>query len=89
MRAYATTTVRFDPGDMLIVYSDGVTEAERAGTGPSGPELFGEERLATLAFAHRGHSARAVLDAVLEAVHAFANGAAQADDITIVVVRRN
>jgi serine phosphatase RsbU (regulator of sigma subunit) len=91
---YQTTTVAFSPGDLLIAYSDGVTEAQgpkRPSDIPGAdalPELFGDDRLASLARRLRGRPAREVLDAVLEGVRKFANGVEQADDITIIVVRR-
>jgi serine phosphatase RsbU (regulator of sigma subunit) len=91
---YQTTTIAFMPGDLLIVYSDGVTEAQgpkRAPEKPGAdalPELFGDERLSSLARNMRGRPARQVLEAVLDGVRQFANGVEQADDITIIVVRR-
>jgi len=76
----------------VVVYSDGVTEAERPIAAPANaeaqPEMFGEERLAAVAQAMRGRPAREMLEGVLQAVRDFAGEAEQADDITIVVVRR-
>jgi serine phosphatase RsbU (regulator of sigma subunit) len=92
--SYRAATIEFAHGDSLIVYSDGVTESsgpERAGAAPAGEaalEFFGEERLASIANDLRGRPARAVLDGLLEAVRRHADGVEQADDITIVVVRR-
>jgi sigma-B regulation protein RsbU (phosphoserine phosphatase) len=86
--SYGATAARFDPGDTLIVYSDGVTEAEGPSPSSAGAPLYGEERLAEVAEAQRGQPARAMLDALLASVQAFANGTRQADDITVVVVRR-
>jgi serine phosphatase RsbU (regulator of sigma subunit) len=74
------------PTDTVIFYTDGVTEA-RDHEG----RLFGDERLATAAMAAtaaRG-SAEKVLESVAGAVAAFTAGAAQADDLTIVVVQRD
>ncbi len=81
--SYAVASTRFEPGDMLIVYSDGVTEARRPDD-----QMYGEDRLAALAATLHGRPAQSVLDGVLASVNAFAAGAAQADDLTIVVVRR-
>jgi sigma-B regulation protein RsbU (phosphoserine phosphatase) len=71
------------PGDVLVVYSDGVTEA-LDGTG----EMFGEERLqaelgaaGAVAAAHATASLRA-------AIERFASGAEQYDDITLLALRR-
>jgi sigma-B regulation protein RsbU (phosphoserine phosphatase) len=85
---YTATRVAFALGDTLIVYSDGVTEAEGPAGAPSAPELFGEERLAAAVGGLGERSAHEVLDAVLQAVEAFAAGRPQADDITVLVVRR-
>ena len=91
---YPTAEIAFAPGDTLIVYSDGVTEAQGAKPiagepgGDARPPLSGEDRLAAVARELRGRPARAVLQGVLDAVRGFADGVEQADDITIVVVRR-
>ena len=89
---YSATTIEFAPGDTLIVYSDGITEAQASREEwPDGardaPPLYGEERLADVARSHRGAAARVLLDALIESVQSFARGAAQADDITIAIVR--
>ncbi len=71
------------PGDVLAIYSDGVTEA----VNPDGEE-FGEERLAQLLAGRRGEPAQAHLAAVLEAVQEWTRDAPPADDITLLVARR-
>jgi phosphoserine phosphatase RsbU/P len=76
--------IQLGPGDTLILYTDGVTEARnRAG------ELFGDERLLDAAVAGgRGGDAAAVSRTILDAVTEFTGGAPQADDLTLVVVQR-
>lgn len=70
------------PGDTLVLYTDGVTEAmDAAGT------CFGEDRLAELLRGHAGAEPAATVETVLDGVHAFAAGAPQADDITVVALR--
>jgi phosphoserine phosphatase RsbU/P len=69
------------PGDKLLIYSDGVTEAQN-----SAGEFFGKKRLREAVAAHAAQSAAALHDAVQEAVTAFTGGAAQSDDITVLVV---
>lgn len=71
------------PGDLLVLYSDGVTEALNAAG-----EEFGEQRLAALLCAVRHEPAQAVVQAVTRALGDFAAGTAFADDITIVAARR-
>ena len=68
-------------GDTLIIYSDGVTEA----TGPEGDE-FGESRLGVATRELRSQPLRALPEALLSRVNAFAPGEAQ-DDRTIVAIR--
>ena len=52
-------------------------------------EMFGEARVEALVAAHRGGSMRALADRLLAAVKAFARGAPQQDDITIVLVKHD
>jgi phosphoserine phosphatase RsbU/P len=72
------------PGDKLVIYSDGVTEAAN----PEG-EFFGKKRLREVVAAHATGGCVALHDAILEAVTAFISSAAQADDITLLVVEYN
>ena len=75
--------VRLRPGDSLVLYTDGVTDA----IGPSG-ERFGEPRLlATIEAARRG-SAHDIVAALRDAVAEFRGSVPPADDITIVVIGR-
>ena len=70
------------PGDTLVLYTDGVTEAmDVAGT------CFGEDRLSELLDGRVGLEPASVVQVVLDGVHAFAEGAPQADDITVVALR--
>jgi sigma-B regulation protein RsbU (phosphoserine phosphatase) len=80
---FPAATVTLAPGDALVLYSDGVTEA----FDPAG-RPFGEARLlAALAGAEPG-SARELVERLLATVHAFAAGAEPSDDIAILAVRR-
>lgn len=80
---YTQERVRFDPGDLLVIYSDGVTEANNLSE-----EEFGEERLAAVLRSHHTEPASAIVNAVMEALGKFTMGAPQGDDITLVVARR-
>jgi steroid delta-isomerase-like uncharacterized protein len=75
-------TQQLEPGDVLVVYSDGVTEA-RDGSG----EEFGEERLLSCVQANRARSPVEIVDSLLSTVQAFSAGAAQSDDLTMLVLR--
>ena len=76
--------VQIRPHDLLLLYTDGVTEAQNAGRA-----FFEDERLLAVAEANQGRSAREIEDAVLAAVHAFVGEAPQFDDITLMIVVRD
>ncbi len=78
---YTHATVRLEPGDLLTLYTDGITEARN----PSG-ELFGEGRLDQALGSCPGH-AGGVVAGVLRAVDAFSAGRTADDDRTIVAAR--
>jgi sigma-B regulation protein RsbU (phosphoserine phosphatase) len=75
-------TVTLAPGDLLLVFSDGVSEALSA----EGEE-YGEERIITTAQAHPGATPAELLHALFADVRVFTRGAAQSDDITALVLR--
>ncbi len=80
---YEERRCRVEAGDMVVLYSDGVSEA----TNPQDEE-FGEERLADILRSHRAEPARAIIEKVNEVVAVWGAGAPAADDVTLVVVRR-
>jgi sigma-B regulation protein RsbU (phosphoserine phosphatase) len=80
--AYAEGQTRIGPGDVLVAFTDGVTEAI-GGTG----EMFGEQRLASVIRAAAPNAASEIRDAVLAQVAAFTHGLPQEDDITIVALK--
>jgi sigma-B regulation protein RsbU (phosphoserine phosphatase) len=82
--SFEQETVKLAPGDLIVLFSDGVTEAMNA----EGEE-FTDDRLIACANAHRGESPQQVLDALLADVHTFCAGEAQSDDVTAVLVRYN
>ncbi len=69
-------------GDLLVLYTDGVTEARR------GTEEYGDDRLRALLAAHAGATAAELTEAIEAAVLDFQNGTAR-DDIAVMVVRAN
>ena len=79
---YEFETVQLQPGDVVVVCSDGVTEARNVAG-----EEFGTARLAELVTGCHGWKAEAVLERVLSGVARFAVGAPQADDITVLALR--
>ncbi|HEU4938030.1 MAG TPA: SpoIIE family protein phosphatase [Vicinamibacterales bacterium] len=75
-------TVTLQPGDWLIVFSDGVSEAMSA----SGDE-YGESRIVTVVERNKELEPRQLLEALFADVREFTRGAPQSDDITAMVLR--
>ena len=80
---YKSGQVCLNPGDMLLAYSDGLTECRN-----SLEEEFETERLAAAAKAVNGGTANQVLFSTLGAVLDFADTCPPGDDLTLVIVRR-
>jgi serine phosphatase RsbU (regulator of sigma subunit)/pSer/pThr/pTyr-binding forkhead associated (FHA) protein len=75
-------TVTLAPGDVLVAFSDGVSEAlNEAG------EEYSDARLLASVEAHRGRPPQELVTALLADVHTFCGGAMPSDDVTMVVVR--
>ena len=79
---YRERRVRLQPGDLLVLYTDGVIEAP----GPDGEE-FGERRLLEVVSGARRDAPVEIVHLVLEAVSAWRRGAPPHDDVTLVVAR--
>jgi len=77
-------TIRLEPGDILLGFTDGVSEA----VGAEG-EQFGEDRIADLVRAHSGEGLEQVVEHIREAVEAFSGSSAFADDFTLLIARVN
>lgn len=80
---YTGNSIDVAPGDVVVIYSDGVTEAVDIED-----DEFGEERLAAVVSEHATEGARAIQDAIIAAVRAHAGKQPQSDDITLVVLKR-
>jgi sigma-B regulation protein RsbU (phosphoserine phosphatase) len=74
--------VHLDAGDTVIVFSDGVSEALN-----SAGDEFGDDRLEEVTAETGAMTAQAIVDRIVAAVRAFTKGAAQSDDITVMVIR--
>lgn len=79
---YEQEEIQLRPGDLLAVYSDGVSEA----LNPEGEE-YGDKRLENAIAPNWLEPSDAVLQALLASVRTFAQGAPQNDDVTAVIVR--
>ncbi len=73
--------VTIHPGDTLVLYSDGVTEA-----GIDGVEEFGEERLIEAIREHQFEPAASIVQGIVDKVNYF-SGSSRSDDVTVVAVR--
>jgi sigma-B regulation protein RsbU (phosphoserine phosphatase) len=76
--------VQIRPGDVLVLYTDGITEAQNA-QGAS----FGEDRLLESVRANVGHPAQDIQDAMMTAIRGFTGDVPQSDDIVLAVVVRD
>ena len=75
-------TITLEAGDLLVAFSDGVTEA----LSTEGEE-YGEQRLLDCVQANRDKSVPEVLDSIFASVREFTAGAVQSDDVTALVLR--
>ena len=75
--------ITVDPGDILVLYTDGVTEATDVDRQP-----FGEDQLRSVVAAKPDAGAEEVVSAVVEAVRAHTGDAPQSDDIALFVIKR-
>ena len=79
---FSSTHVQLQPEDTLVLFTDGVTEAEGKQR-----ELFGTDRLIDALGRHRDSSLGMVQEGILAAIEKFTGGTSQSDDITLLVVR--
>ncbi len=80
---YESAEFRMDPGDTLVLYSDGVTEA-RDGS----DDEFGEERFLEFLRKNRAMEPERLVEAVIREVHEFSHEGKPGDDVTVAVIRR-
>ncbi len=76
-------TVRMWPGDVLVLYTDGITEAQN----PNG-DFFGEERLIDTILENSSKSSNEIQDALINAVNRFTDSPNPQDDIAMIVIRK-
>jgi phosphoserine phosphatase RsbU/P len=82
--SYEEKTCLLNSGDVLLLFSDGVTESCR----PDVDEEFGEEQLVTLLQSQPDHAAGTIIDSIKTALASFTGGTPAADDVTLIVARR-
>lgn len=82
--AWENRTVNIEPGDVLLLYTDGVPDAQNAQG-----EFFDQERLLDVTRANLQGSAYDLQDAILNNIRAFVGDAPQFDDITLLILARD
>jgi serine phosphatase RsbU (regulator of sigma subunit) len=80
---YQEASVHFDPGDVLLIYSDGITESVNAQD-----EEFGEQRLIDVLKQNRSRSSSGIRDRIDEALSRFVGSMAPVDDMTLMIIKR-
>lgn len=75
-------SVTLEPGDLLAMFTDGVTEAQGADE-----ELFGDARIESVLHLNRERTAEEVLNALIEAVKSYEGARGPSDDLTAVIVK--
>jgi len=81
--AYQRSFERLRPGDLLVLYTDGIPETRN----PAGEE-FGVQRLVEVVRRHRTEPLTDILERVFEAVDVFRDGLSQEDDQTLILIRK-
>ena len=79
---FATTSFQLEIGDVLVAYTDGITEADN-----SDGEFWGEQRLESVLRSCNDGTPEQIILRILEEVTAFGNGQPQRDDVTLMVMR--
>jgi sigma-B regulation protein RsbU (phosphoserine phosphatase) len=79
---YQTGTALIEPGDCILLYTDGITESME------GDEEYGEQRLKELLLANADKPSAELVDLICSEANSFGKDMPQHDDITVVVIRR-
>jgi sigma-B regulation protein RsbU (phosphoserine phosphatase) len=87
-QSYPQTTITLERGDVLLLYTDGITEARAPAIAPGVPrEMFGVDRLDELLLGCDGVDPAACVTRVCDAVAAFTHDAPPSDDRTLIAIR--
>jgi len=80
---YSEQMISLEPNDILVLFTDGITEAMN-----QQGDLFGLDRLIEIVTLNRNRSAQKILDSILQDIRKHAKDASQSDDITVMIVKR-
>ncbi len=78
---FSSRALQLEIGDVLVMYTDGITEAENPER-----EFWGQHRLESVLRSCRDHTPAQIVRRILDEVLAFANGLSQKDDVTLIVI---
>lgn len=81
---WRTRTIKLNPGDVLVLYTDGITEAQNGSGG-----FFGNDRLMNTLEIGFDTSAKTFRNAILERVQGFTGSAPRLDDISLIIISRD
>jgi len=81
--SYQAKKVTLNPGDVALLFTDGITESQN-----KGKEEFTEERLINILKKHSNLSAQKLLEKIFDEIDSFISGADQTDDMTLVTIKR-
>ena len=81
--AFEEDSILMKPGDLLVISSDGISEAMN-----SNLDQFGEERLQAIIRDNRAASPHEIIEKIVTAVRAHAGDQPQSDDMTLIVLKR-
>jgi len=80
---YDESTIDINPGEFLVLFSDGITEAVN-----NAEEEFGDKRLTDIVLNNRTESVERIIDIIFREVKLFTGSSPQMDDMTVVIIKR-
>lgn len=81
---FGVENIRMHPGDILLLYTDGISEAMNRER-----ELFGEERICNILRVNKDRPAKEICYAILEEIQKYTSDSVYSDDRTLVVIKRD
>ena len=80
---YEQFEISIEPGQQVVIFSDGVTEAEN-----DKGEFFEEDKFENWLLQHPSEEPQELIDKLLKDLEVYRNGAPQSDDITLIIIKR-
>lgn len=80
---FAEERIKMEEGDLLLIYSDGITEAIN-----ENDEEFGETRLEDIIISNQGNSSSELVDKIINSVNTYSGDLDQMDDMTLVIIKK-